>query len=52
MKKQRGLGSYPLFFEQLPAEVPEADKPVKRRPGRKPKHPRLPEDNVLDNLDH
>ncbi len=52
MKKQRRLSSYPLFFEQLPAEVPQADKPIQRYPGRKPKYPRLPEDNVLDNLNH
>ncbi|MEX0749115.1 MAG: hypothetical protein WD467_01495 [Candidatus Saccharimonadales bacterium] len=51
MSKQRKLSSYPLFYEQVPAEVPVAEQPLKRRPGRKPKFPRLPEDNVLENLE-
>lgn len=51
MSKQRKLRSYPLFFEQVPAEVPTAEKPIKRRPGRRPKYPRLPQDNVLENLE-
>lgn len=51
MGKQRKLSSYPLFFEQVPAEVPKANKPVKRKPGRRPKFPRLPQENVLENLE-
>ncbi len=51
MNKQRKLSSYPLFYEQVPAEVPEAKETIRRRPGRKPKYPRLPENNVLDNLE-
>lgn len=51
MAKQRKLSSYPLFFEQVPAEVPQASKTVKRRPGRRPKYPKLPQDNILENLE-
>lgn len=51
MGKQRKLSSYPLFFEQVPAEVPKASKEVKRKPGRRPKYPKLPQKNVLENLE-
>jgi len=51
MSNQRKLASYPLFYEQIPAQVPKVKKPVKRFPGRKPKHPQLPKDNVLENFE-
>lgn len=51
MAKQRKLNSYPLFYEQVPAEVPKALEPIRRKPGRKPKYPRLPKRNVLENLE-
>lgn len=51
MSKQRKLSSYPLFYEQVPAEVPAPQEEIKRRPGRKPRFPRLPQQNVLENLE-
>lgn len=51
MSDRRKIASYPLFYEQIPVEVPEAKKPIKRSPGRKPKHPQLPKNNVLDNFE-
>ncbi len=51
MKTQRKLASYPLFFEHVPYEVPQPKQRIRRRPGRKPKYPRLPETNILDNVE-
>ncbi len=51
MSTQRKLASYPLFFEHIPTEVPPQQQEPKRRPGRKPKRPRLPQQNVLENLE-
>lgn len=51
MSTQRKLASYPLFFEHIPFEVPEPQQEPRRRPGRKPKRPRLPQQNVLENLE-
>lgn len=52
MNAQRSkLASYPCFYEYVPKEIPKQSTPTKRRPGRKPRYPRLPRKNVLDNLE-
>ena len=51
MSTPRKLASQPLFFEHIPMEVPQKKQEPKRRPGRKSKYPRLPQHNVLENLE-
>lgn len=45
---RRKLKSYPLRYEKVEPEIPE---PVRKKPGRKPKHPRTNPDNVLENAE-
>lgn len=45
------LASYPLFYEQIPVQIPKPSRRIKRRPGRKPRWARLPQKNMLENLE-